>query len=384
MKEKRQKKGFWRSLRDVVLVLMTALSAIGTIAGAYGGDFSPSVYKGVCLMVMSFPAWALALIISTVLDALWCRKALVISILTFIASAPALWDFSPLNVFGPSENKYRACPKFTLMSYNVCNFESQDSIYPDGTNPTVTAILKADADIVCLQEATGFFNVLPRERAKFSPAQIDSISRRYPYILRGCRTQLLLSKYPAKVLPTGYTKKRFNEIAVYRVTVEGTDITIFNVHLQSYSLKSDDKMLYRELTDLNKADYSLRENLLDVKTQLLAKIQHAAEGRELDAERLGSYISRLGGPNVIVTGDFNDVPGCYTLRRMADFDLKEVYPEVGFGPMITFNANRFYFRIDHTLYRGALRPLRMQRPTPRCSDHYPLITTFAITAGDKH
>lgn len=365
----------------VILTLLTLASALGLLAASYGGDFRPSVYRGLCIIVMTMPLWIIATVIITVLDALWNRKALVIIILTFIACAPTLWNFCPLNIFGPSDSKYEKCPKFTLMSYNIYNFMSQDSIYPGGMNPAMSFLIKTDADIVCLQEAGGFVPVT--DRYKIPTIQVDSLNRLYPYIVMNGRTQMILSKYPVKSIPTGYAKAKLNEIAVCRVEIEGTPVTIFNVHLQSYSLRPDDKSLYEDITDLKKNDLSLRENVTDIKSQLLGKIQTAAEGRELDAERLGSYITRLGGPNVIVTGDFNDVPGCYTLRRLADYDMKEVYPEVGFGPMITYYANRFYFRIDHTLYRGNLKPLKMTRPTPRNSDHYPIITTFAITGDEK-
>ncbi|MDE6287345.1 MAG: endonuclease/exonuclease/phosphatase family protein [Muribaculaceae bacterium] len=377
-----KKTGFWRGLLRTILVILTLIASIGTLIGAYGGDYSPTVFRGICLMVMVFPFWVLALIIVTILDALWCRKALLISLLAFIPSAPAIWNICPLNIFGPSEKAYKDCPKFTLMSYNVLNFLPVDSVFPDSLNPTLSFILKADPDIACLQEAHAF---IPANNNILIPkVQVDSILERYPYVLLYGKTQTLLSKYPAEVIPIGYNSRRKgNEIAVFRVTVDGVPITIFNVHLQSYNLRSDDKYLYQELTELKKVDRTVKESIFDIKSQLIAKIQKAAEGRELDAERLIGYLSRLGGPNVIVTGDFNDVPGCYTLRRLADCDLHEVYPEVGFGPLITYHADRFYFRIDHTLYRGCLKPLKMKRPTPPFSDHYPLITTFAVTGDNK-
>lgn len=368
---------WWKTALKVILTLLTLVSAVGLIMASYGGDFRPSVYRGICIMVMLMPLWIIAFAVTTVTDALWNRRALVINLLAFIVSAPALWNFCPLNLFGPSESKFEHCPKFTLMSYNICNFQSQDSIYPDGLNPALSFLINNPVDIVCLQEAGGFVPL--NNRTPMPHAQVDSLSRIYPYILMNGRTQMILSKYPVESIPTGYAKSKGNEIAVFRVEIEGLPITLFNVHLQSYNLRPTDKLLYEDITDLKKNNMSVRENVKDVKSQLLGKIQKAAEGRELDAERLGTYIARLGGPNVIVTGDFNDVPGCYTLRRLADYDMKEVYPEVGFGPMITYYANRFYFRIDHTLYRGALQPLKMTRPTPRNSDHYPIITTFAIT-----
>ena len=83
-----------------------------------------------------------------------------------------------------------------------------------------------------------------------------------------------------------------------------------------------------------------------------------------------------------MAGDFNDVPGCYTLEYLADLGFHNVYSEIGCGPDITYNSDRFYFRIDHVLYRGALQPLSIRRGRIRSSDHYPLIVDFAITEHD--
>ena len=45
-------------------------------------------------------------------------------------------------------------------------------------------------------------------------------------------------------------------------------------------------------------------------------------------------IRHYGGPNVIVCGDFNDVPGSYPVRSFADAGFQSVYPKIGFGPII--------------------------------------------------
>ena len=69
-----------------------------------------------------------------------------------------------------------------------------------------------------------------------------------------------------------------------------------------------------------------------------------------------------------------------TLKRLESIGMvhREVYPEVGMGYMSTYNRNRFWFRIDHVLYRGNLRPVSMERGKTASSDHYPLLTTFVF------
>lgn len=368
-KAKARIRSFFRGL----LWLLTVVSSLGLVAASYGGYFAPSGYKYLCVLILMMPVWMLSQLFVVVVDALWCRKALIAAIIAIVACAPAMWDFMPLNVSTDRTSDFKGMPQFSLMTYNVSNFKPIDDVYPDGLNPTFSAILASDADVVCLQEARN----LRSGYAKIPDCQYDSIFRRYPYVLLQGYSQMLFSKYPASILPVACSEAG-NEIAVFRVTIEGVPVTIFSVHLQPYGLSRDDKDLYKDMAKVPTSAGSLKDDIRGVKSQLINKIQLAAERREVDADRLARYVQHYGGENAIVTGDFNDVPGCYTLRRMAGFDFKQVYSKVGFGPMSTFNADKLYFRIDHILYRGNLEPLYIHRGNGKSSDHYPLFTAFAI------
>lgn len=361
---------WWLRLVRAVMWILTAASCLSLFVTSYAGYLTPSSYRGACILVMVFPFALIAIGAVALLDLLLCRRALLLAVASVAGCIPAIWDYSPLNITSPRVGG--DTPTFTLLTYNVSNFTDLTGRYPGDVNPTISYILRTNADIVNIQEAKSI-GVDPK--VHITAAQIDSLYRAYPYVVLSCYSQAVLSKYPVKVIDTGAPVRSGNEIAVFRINIEGEQVTLFDVHLQSYRLSKTDKDLYREITDLNKAE---RDKLGEVRTQLLSKIQAAAEGRERDVARLGRYINRYGGPNVIVAGDFNDVPGSYPLHYLSDFGLHEVYPKVGFGPMITFNSDRFYFRIDHVLYRGALKPLSMSRGRLRCSDHYPLLSRFAL------
>lgn len=335
-------------------------------------------------MVLAFPAWLSALVCATVLNAIWCRKALVVCAIAFVSCASAIWDFCPLNIINPSPRHYEKTPRFTLLTYNVTNFQDLTDTYDGDVNPTVAYILHTNADIVNLQESAP---VAADNKIHFTQAQVDSLHSAYPYIITSGRTLTLLSKYPAEALhipsdPKSKVTDRgdSDKIAGFRINIQGTPVTLFNVHLESYGLTKADKNLYQRITDLDDPDRRLRAMLRDVRTELFAKVQIAAVLRQREADRLVKLIEHFGGPNVIVAGDFNDAPGCYALRRLADCRLRQVYPELAFGPAITFHADRFYFRIDHILWRGNLKPLRLWKGKVQYSDHYPLTTAFAITA----
>lgn len=377
----------WRRIVNVLLCIGTLASAAGLIAACFGGNIPPASCRGICLMVMTLPAWIILMTVFTIFDLLWYRRILPVCVLVYIACASGIWEFMPLNLRRPSLDKAAVYPQFTFLTYNITNFTDLTGKYPGDINPTVSNILKINADVVNLQEAVV---LTPDKSIRLRQEQIDSLHRSYPYIIMYGHSQMLMSKYPAEAIHIGDPEKFQGEIAVFRLNIEGVKVTLFDVHLKSYHLTPDDKELFKDVTDIkdiekNKSIKNIKGTMTDVKSQLFGKVQSAAEYRERDAIRLGRLIERYGGPNVIVAGDFNDVPGCFTLRYLADFKLEQVYSRLGFGPMITFNRDRFYFRIDHVLYRGALMPLRMQRGSSLSSDHYPLLVRFALTSTtDNH
>lgn len=382
------KRSGWRRFVSALLWIFTIISALGLLGASFGGNFPPSALKGISIVELLMPLWIVMLVLATVLDIFWCRKALTVSVLTCVACAAAIWEFMPLNLTRPNPENYADCPKFTFLTYNVANFQDQTGKYEGSGNPTLSYILKVDADVVNLQECYPFRE---RENLHIYNWQIKQLYKKYPYVIAYGEMQMLLSKYPAEAVHVGEyearedvkkkhpdDKRHWGEIAVFRLDIDGEKITLFDVHLQSYGLSAHDKSLYSDITELKDADGSVKKNISDLRHQLFGKIHSAAVYRQYDADRLCRYIDKYAGPNAIVAGDFNDVPGCYTLRQLADHRFRQVYEKLGFGPMITFNADRFYFRIDHVLYRGNLQPLRMSRGNSRCSDHYPLLTTFAL------
>ncbi len=368
----------WRRFLNGVLWVLTLLVAAGLFAASYSGLLNPAKYSWAAIPVMTLPLWMVLILFMAFLDLLLCRKALIAALAAMACCWPAMWDYCPLNVSTPSVPA--SARTFTMLTYNVTNFTDVTGTYPEGLNPTISYILRVDADVVNLQE----LQFISAEKSKYiSRDQVDSLYTRYPYILKSGYSQMLLSKYPAKIIDTGEPVHPANEIAVFRLDIEGEQVTFFNVHLQHFSLTHDDKELYTDITKLKKDDAAniqeVKTQLKEVKTQLLGKIARAASGRARDIDRLEGFIRRFAGPNAIVAGDFNDVPGCWGLHQLADMEFRQVYPKVGFGPMITFNSDRFYFRIDHVLYRGGLKPLSMRRGTLKSSDHYPLLVRFQLT-----
>ena len=125
---------------------------------------------------------------------------------------------------------------------------------------------------------------------------------------------------------------------------------------------------------------SVRDDSLDRASQfyelsLVEKIQRAYEVRAQQAAMVRTVIDN-SGDNVIVCGDFNDVPASYSYWTVRGNDLRDAYVDAARTPFYTYNRNRFLFHIDHTFYKGALKAVECRRDRVGWSDHYPVVTTF--------
>ena len=361
-----------RKFVNILLWLVSVPAGLGLMASALGGHIDPTDWSLPAVAVLMLPVMFPVTLIVLLADLLWCRKAALWTGCCVAVSLPAILSAFPMHI-GAMREPREDERSFTLMTWNVMDFLDQSGEYPGDINPSVSYILREDPDVVCLQEVEYFS---PFEKSHLRSAQVDSLTRRYPYVLYDGRAMLILSKFPAEFLHTGYINDEYGkgDIEGCALNVEGERVALFSVHLRSYYLSASDKQLYGDLTRL-KGESRLKE----VRSDLVGKVRAAAVGRAGQADALVRIIRKYGGENVIVCGDFNDVPGCYSLHRLADAGFSEVYPSLGFGYMNTYNARRFLFTIDHVLWRGALEPVRVTRGDIRTSDHYPLITTFVLT-----
>lgn len=359
-----------------VLMCINAAGTAALVAGAYSGYISPEKFGGYWgLLGLAFPAFLGAMLALFVLQLFVYRKGAAVVLAALVACGGPILDYCPLNLFTPKPTP--GAKTLKVMTYNVLNFTDmhpeENAVSP--RNRTMNTIIESGADLVCLQE-TEIFG--PFNGNKIHAEDMSLLNKLYPYIIRTGYYISFLSKYPVEAIHLDYKRKELGcDIGAYRVHIDDErSITVFNVHLQSLGLTYHDYDIYRDLTGGKTREIS---EIRELKSSLLSKVAAANVTRARQAEKLGRYIEHYGGPDVIVCGDFNDVSGCYSIHRLEDFGLREVYPEVGFGPIITYNARRFYFGIDHVLWRGGMKPLSLEKGRIASSDHFPLTVEFELT-----
>jgi len=364
-----------RALRMVVNAIVLAINiavCLGLLASGYAHTIAPSSWPAASVVSMTFGWWFAACVAVFIADLLWWRRTAWIAGASMLVCLGPIHDFCPLNIPNlrmDDEEKERS---FTIMTYNVFHFidyRNKGTAY----NRQLEYILRVQPDVVCIQEAE---YLAPSNGNAISQQQLDSLHIVYPYVLTQGNDFAIFSKYEAKPININFPKDSFpsGDMAAWRLHIDDRVLNVFSVHLRSFSLSEADKDRYRDLVKLDSVG---RKELHEIRADILPKIKSAAVDREGQIRYLEKYLAKYGGANAIVCGDFNDPVGCYGLYSLEQTGkLRQSYAEVGFGPAITYNANYLFFRIDHILYRGNLRPWKVKRCGIDASDHYPLLATF--------
>lgn len=349
-----------------ILLTINIVAACALLFSGYGGHFDPasSSLPGIALML--FPAILTVVIVLILLDLLMWRRLAFLPAFAMLASAAPIWNFCPLN-FGSNKlpDGYK---EIKLLTYNTYNFNYVSNI--DSVNRAANTILATDADIVCIQEA------LATDPSEWDNVRVqaDSITTRYPYRLHGPSSLAIWSRYPIDSISINQPSDPSGMFQCVKADIDGTPLILYNIHLQSIRLSNDDKALYGSLTRR-----PTTHKLENARYGMIAKLSAAMKERSIQAKMLRHAIDSIGGSNIIVAGDFNDIEDCHAQRVIEGSNLKSTFTTVGFGPTVTYYANRFYFNIDHILYGGDIKAIDYKCLRSRASDHYPVTGTFALS-----
>lgn len=379
-------KPIYGRLAQWALWTVNILTACCTIVSAYGGAVNPEVTAIPAILAMTFPAWLILMVILLAVDLFMLRRAAIVAGVCLVACAGPIMNFAPLN-FGTGGTGKGAeddeAQTFRLVTYNTYEMHDiyedknaapqPDSFYHEAMaegkrNPQLSYLNSADAQVLCMQE-TMRWNMNIRNFC--TPEQVDSFRREYPHMTEfsGVSVQTALPMRPVGLRQfEGSTSVSW---AAGEIDIQGHTTLVVSVHLQSIGLDDSDKELYYRITEGEG-----RHHMGAVRHRLLSKLSQAFKLRAQQVRMLREQIDSLGYRNVIIAGDFNDIPGCYAMRVLAGDDFSSAFRRAGRGPTITYHVNRFYFNIDHVLYRGDMKAVGYRRGACRSSDHYPVEVTF--------
>jgi vancomycin resistance protein VanJ len=105
-------------------------------------------------------------------------------------------------------------------------------------------------------------------------------------------------------------------------------------------------------------------------------VDTAIEIRRSQAEALMGALAEETGP-LIVCGDFNTPPRGTVYASLAR-RWQDAFGAAGWGFGYTFASRAPLLRIDYVWLSAGLRPIRVEVPPSRASDHRPVVTDVAV------
>lgn len=355
-----------------LLLILVVLVGLGFMLSGFSIGLDPRENIRLAMFSMTFPAWLAAMVVITVVALVLRARLSVLALGVFwVTGWHNVCIFSPWNFPKKADEKEMT---LSVLTYNIFNLNPDDTSRDLDYNPTLTSIINSGADIVAVQEAETLDR--PRKPLHTTEEQFDSLFAIYPFrsLKSGCLG--LLSKYSFRQIDIPERPDGYAYFDAYIIKLPGGDCYLFNIHLRSFYLNTNDRKIYAGIID---GDVN-SESIDIARKDILPKVRDALVSHASEAEMLAACIDSVAPEGrVIVCGDFNDIPGSYPIRYLMDrCNMKDAFREGAMGPTYTYNDSRFYFNIDHILYRGFDRPLETKRLKLPCSDHYPLLTVFPL------
>ena len=347
-----------------VLYLILAVNALFVgmlILSAYSPYLQPKIHPIASCLGLAFPIFLAVNICFTLFWVIISYRYALLPVIGFLVCIPQIRTYIPIN--STVETIPDGSIKF--LSYNVMGFNNLEK--KEGKNPILSYLADSEADIICLQEYNSTKN-----KKYLTEADIKKALKAYPYPSihnpeRGGSQLACFSKFPIlSARPIKY-ESTYNGSMQYTLKVNEDTITLINNHLESNKLTKEDKVIYEDMIK--------DPNAKKVKTglrQLIKKLAEASAIRSSQADSVAVAIANSKYPTIITCGDFNDASISYTHRILTQ-QLDDAFTQSGRGLGISYNLNKFYFRIDNILISPNQKAYNCTVDRSiKDSDHYPI------------
>ncbi len=265
-----------------------------------------------------------------------------------------------------------------VATYNVRGMlrmvESRPGQMRSSMGEVVSIVDSLRPDILCMQE---FASRPDHPRSRFEEALPAYHYKRVRLGEDGNRTghgwgNAIYSKFP--ITASGHIDFEGTNNSVLWADIAvaaGRDtVRVFNVHLQTTSIKADDE---RYITDLDfVGDSTLTRHI----NRMAGDLKRNYVIRARQAAIVADSIAVSPHP-VIVCGDFNDTPASYAYR-MVSHGLRDSFREAGRGYGYSYRGFYNLLRIDFVLHSREMECVEYASPSFSNSDHNPVVVKLKM------
>jgi endonuclease/exonuclease/phosphatase family metal-dependent hydrolase len=362
------KKSIFGRIFNSTVFTINVVTIILLLLSAYSDRVSPVNFVVFSFLGMGFPFFLLINILFLLWGLIFFRWQQM-----FVCLAGILLCWEAVNTYFPLHSRTKEMPEncIKVLTYNVMGFHNSKPHKKSSPNPVLRFIMESNADIVCVQEYRVYENMdlLSSNDLKHALSMYP-----YSYFYRIETQSYALGDYGMAVysrFPILSTRKiefgsEFNGAFLSELDVNGKKVSLINCHLETNRLSDEERKQYSDF--VKNPDSKMIDAVAE---NAVKKLKPAFKTRALQAEKVAKIIRSQTNPYIIVCGDFNDTPISYARHAIKE-KLKDAFAETGFGPGITYNQNRFYFRIDYILHSENIKAFNCSVGKLKDSDHYPV------------
>lgn len=353
------------------LLAFTAVLSVALLIAYLTPVVSPATFGSLTIIGIFAPILYICVVIALLLWIVMGRwKIAGIVLLILVPGMFRFSDFYNVDYMRKVEQK-PSRNSFTVMSYNVRGFRNDSSLRAMDNH--VAYFAERDlADIVCFQEYALDIPYVERLDSLFN-ARHKRLYKK-DVVESGEVVLRTYSRYPIVGSGSLSGEGRGTSLWVDVIVGRNDTIRIFNNHLNSMNISSEDSSDIEQGTILNDSDRM---------QSIVERIAHNSSIRAEYVDSLRTIVDSSPYRNVIC-GDFNDTPMSYVYRKLKKGHV-DAFEEAGSGYGYTFRPMHGTLRIDYILHSELLETeVYLADEENEISDHLPIMARIKILPkGDK-
>ncbi len=343
---------------DYVMLFISAVSSILLVVVLFSPYVHPEKMSLIAIVGLLTPVIYLSTLLLTLFWIIrWKWRYALVMLVPLVATTPRIILYVRLDTRKHYERRVSK-GEFRLMTFNLKNFRTPDNELV--TDRVLDYIERVNPDVVAFQE--------------YDVKQVKDSLMPEGYKIKNIGGQMLWSRFDIVNSSDEIIKRDSLESGSgfwADFVVREDTIRLFNIHLHSTSITSDDNDYIRELG-------FIRDSLSDGQMAgMLNRFKNTSVQRAHQADSLAPKI-KSSPYATIVCGDFNDTPSSYAYHTIRGA-FADAFAEQGSGYSYTYRGFMNLLRIDYILTSPGVEVLSYDVDYDcKLSDHYPVISVLKI------
>ncbi|MFH0867342.1 MAG: endonuclease/exonuclease/phosphatase family protein [Bacteroidota bacterium] len=372
-----KKKGKGKFLIKLIFIINITF-AVFLLLSCLAAYLSPAIFWPVAFFGIAYPFLFIANFLFIIFWLIVRRKFALLSaiiILAGINNVFKLVQYSKVYDAAEMQDAIKVI-SFNVRNFDIYNYKKNWENNFTKKNQIFKFLSKEQPDILCFQEyvydTTHYF--------KTTDTLKQFLKAKNPHIYFTTNSRNLnffgIATYTSfPVIDTGSVvyKTVTGNICIYTDVLINTDtVRIYNVHLESIRLQSEDYVL-AENQEENLKNIKDKQKEVTVKEgseRILKRMKKAYVIRSPQSETVAEHISKCPYP-IILCGDFNDTPTSYAYHNISS-KLTDAFIESGNGTGQSYAGVYPSFRIDYIMHSKEFLSYNFETVYEEMSDHYPV------------